>query len=35
MFKVSKNSLTNNIQKLFMSGRKYTFISKKIRTNRK
>ena len=35
MFKASKNTLTNNIQKLFISGRKHTFIRKKIRTDRK
>ena len=28
MFKASTNSLTNNIQKLFISGRKHTFIRK-------
>ena len=35
MFKASKNTLTNNIQKLFISSRKYTFIRTKIRTGRK
>ena len=35
MFKASKNTLTNNIQKLFISSRKHTFIRKKIRTDRK
>ena len=35
MFNTSKNTLTNNIQKLFISGRKYKFITKKIRTDRK
>ena len=35
MFKASKNTLTNNIQKWFISGRKHTFIRIKIRTDRK
>ena len=34
MFKASKNTLTNIIQKLFICGRKHTFI-RKIRTDRK
>ena len=35
MFKASKNALTNNIHKLFISGRKIHFSGKKIRTYRK
>ena len=35
IFKASKNTLTNNIQTFFISGRKYIFIRKKIRTDRK
>ena len=35
MFKTSKNTLNNNIQTLFISGRKHTFIMKKIITDRK
>ena len=35
MFKASKNTLTNNIHNLFISGRKHIFIRTKIRTDRK
>ena len=35
MFKSNKHTLINNIQNKFISGRKHTFIRKKIRTNRK